>query len=309
MAQGWSSRLPDSVRGKARAAGETGMRWLQSLDDIIRELETLWRLRVYDVLNGGSHAFIGAAAGPDGIEYILKIDLPDCPSEDFLRSAAVLRHADGQGYCRLFAADTDRRALLLERLGEPLRLSSLSPSEQMTILCSAMKDGWQPPTDELKEYCATGSAGWFREFVPEVWESLGRPCDAKIIRTVLEFVDALEKRTNPSEYVMVHGDAHNNNMLRIPGTDRYKFIDPDGLIFEKSYDVGVLMREWPDEYAPDPLKKGRERCGFLSRLTNVDSRDIWEWGFLQMTATALILLQIGQKELGDKMLGIAREWC
>lgn len=309
MAIHWRDKLPDMVLGKARAAGEAGVRWLETLDDIIRDLERRWNIRVTDVLNGGSHAFVGTATDANDCEYILKIDIPDCPEEDFLRSAAVLHQAGGRGYCRMFAGDARHRALLLERLGETMRQSALSPTEQMTILCRAMKEGWQPPTEELKKYCSIGNAAWFRDFIGETWESLGRPCPEKIVRTALSFVRSLEEHTVPAEYVMVHGDAHNNNMLRVPGSDQYKFIDPDGLIFEKSYDVGVLMREWPEEFEPAPLPKGRERCEFLSALTGVDSRDIWEWGFLQMTATALILLQIGQQELGMRMLRIAEAWC
>jgi len=106
----------------------------------------------------------------------------------------------------------------------------------------------------------------------------------------------------------VHGDAHNNNMLRIPGQEGYKFIDPDGVIFEKSYDVGVIMREWPEEYAHQPLHSGWQRCRFLSRLTGVDEHDIWQWGYLQMTATALVLLDIGQTEQAQQMLHICEAW-
>ena len=57
--------------------------------------------------------------------------------------------------------------------------------------------------------------------------------------------------------IWVHGDAHNNNMLNVPGTKHYKSIDPCGHFLKKNYDVGVLMREWPEEYAPNPLEKGR----------------------------------------------------
>ena len=80
-------------------------------------------------------------------------------------------------------------------------------------------------------------------------------------------------------------------------------------MFEKSYDLGVLMREWPDEYKTDPVRNRHERAEFLSELTGVDAGEICAWGYLQMVSTAFILLQIGQNELGNTMLNIASAWC
>ncbi|MBQ8952944.1 MAG: phosphotransferase, partial [Clostridia bacterium] len=188
----------------------------------------------------------------------------------------------------------------------PLRLSGLPPRTQMTIICQALRASWETPAEELPVF--PGGHGGFGKFIGEAYESLSRPCSREVIDRALEMVSALGKRTDPAAYVMVHGDAHNNNMLRVPGTDEYKFIDPDGMVFERSYDVGVLMREWPEEYAAASLAAGRDRCAFLSGLTGVPQEDIWDWGFLQMTATALILLQIGQDELGHTMLAIAEKW-
>lgn len=301
----WSKQLPEQVAGRAKSLGEAGERWLAELDDMISSLEMRWKVTVTKVLSGGSHAFIGLAESGGG-ERILKIDLPDNSREGYLRSVKMLEAADGRGYVRLFAFDADMRAVLLERLGETLNRSGISPAGQMQIICAALCDSWQMQADALEQ--PSESYEWFRMFIPETWEALDRPCSERVIRSAKNAVDSLEHRTQPDKYVPVHGDAHNNNMLRVPGTDEYRFIDPDGILFEKSYDVGVLMREWPDEYEGDAVRKGRERAEFLSRLTGVDSQDIWEWGYLQMVATALVLLQIGQTELGMKMLGIAEKW-
>lgn len=303
---GWGDSLSPMTRGRAEAAGETGRRWLDELDGLVASLEAAWRVKVTQALNGGSHAFVGAATGEDGRACALKIDLPDNPPEEFLRGAAALRLMDGRGYCRLYACDQARRALLLERLGEPLKQSGLAPEEQMKIICRALKEGWDVPVPGF-EPNASGF-DWFRTFIPGAFAALHAPCDEAVIAQALARLEALEKRTDPTSYVMVHGDAHNNNMLRVPGTNEYKFIDPDGILFERGYDLGVLMREWPEAYGAAPLAAGRARCDFLSGLTGVPGDDIWDWGFLQMTATALILLQIGQDELGRTMLGIAEKW-
>lgn len=300
----WTEHLPEMVRGRAKSLGEAGERWLNGLDEMICGLEKRWGIRVTEVLEGGSHALIGLAETAGGEARILKIDLPDNSEQEYLQSVRMLESAKGRGYCTLFAYDAKLRAALLERLGERLFVSGFSPRKQMEIICAALRESWQMDVEALP----TGGYDWFRGFIPGTNASLGGPCSERLIAAALAALDGLEQRTMPDEYVPVHGDAHNNNMLRVPGTEEYKFIDPDGIIFEKSYDLGVLMREWPGEFEKDVPAEVARRSEFLSSLTGVNSRDIRDWGLLQMTATALVLLQIGQNELGFRMIAIAEKW-
>ena len=45
--------------------------------------------------------------------------------------------------------------------------------------------------------------------------------------------------------VLVHGDVHQWNALR--AGDGFELVDPDGLLAEPEYDLGVLMRADPVE--------------------------------------------------------------
>lgn len=307
--QNWCEKLPPQVVGRARTLGPEGQQWLQQLNESIAQLEDLWNVRVTEVLSGGSHAFIGCAVNDGGDAFILKMELPDYPLEAFLEGVNMLKRARGKGYCRLIAVDASRRAALLERLGEPLGCSGKNAQEQMRILCAAMLDTWSIPLTQAEEGRSNANYHWFKSYIPSTWEAEPTLCSRRVVDAALRYTNWLEKRTQPQGYVWVHGDAHANNMLRVPGTDSYKLIDPDGKVFEKSYDVGVLMREWPEDYQPDPMTKGRERSRFLSELTGVPAEDIWAWGFLQMAATAMILHQIGQEELSRTMLSIAEKWA
>jgi hypothetical protein len=54
--------------------------------------------------------------------------------------------------------------------------------------------------------------------------------------------------------------------------------DPDGLLAEPAYDLGVLMRGWSAPLLQaDPVRAGRDRCAHLSRLTGISPQPIWEW--------------------------------
>lgn len=300
--------VSEMTRGKALAAGDVGCAWLEGLDALVDSLEEKWNIRVGEGMNGGSHAFVAPAAGADGAQYVLKVELPDNPAEEFLHGVRALELADGHGYAKLYAFDVQNRACLLEKLGGTLRKSTIPPHRQMKIICDALQDTWRMPASG--EGLTIGGVGWFRTFLPGAWETTDRPCSRRALQQALSYLDEIEREQNPDEYVLLHGDAHNNNTLESldhPGT--YKLIDPDGLFYEKAYDLGVLMREWPEEYRDAPLKSGRERCAFLAEYTGVSEEAVWRWGFLQMMATGLLLIQIGGEELGREMLGIAEHWC
>ena len=154
------------------------------------------------------------------------------------------------------------------------------------------------------------SIAWFRDFIPKVWQTLNRPCPRSIIDRALEFLDERAAYDRPAEHVLVHGDANSANLLQVPGQPgEFRFIDPDGLCYEKAYDVGVLMREWVDEYRSAPVRAGQERCAHLHRRTGVDPRAIWQWGYLQSVSTGLVCMQIHYDDhTGDLLLQLADAW-
>ena len=55
-------------------------------------------------------------------EYVLKIEIPDLSEEEYLYGIRALQIAGGNGYAKLFAFDKEKRACLIEKLGEPLHL-------------------------------------------------------------------------------------------------------------------------------------------------------------------------------------------
>ena len=127
-----------------------------------------------------------------------------------------------------------------------------------------------------------------------------------MLERAFSYLRAREAALDPGSFVLVHGDPHGGNALRTLEGDGYKFIDPDGLWYEKAYDLGVLLREWREDYAPDPVQKGKERCAYLHQLTGVDKEAIFQWGFLQCVSTGLLYWDI-HRETGQELLGQIRE--
>jgi streptomycin 6-kinase len=106
----------------------------------------------------------------------------------------------------------------------------------------------------------------------------------------------------------VHGDVHQWNVLEasadvIPGVELgFRLVDPDGLLAEAEYDLGVVMREDPVE-----LRHGdpRDRARWLARRCGLDATAIWEWGVAERVSTGLLCTTIGLQPAGREMLATA----
>lgn len=301
--------IPPLVISRAKSAGAAGEAWLLGLDGLITELENLWNISVGETLFGGTHAFVAYADGQNGEPYVLKVDMPETLGGEFERGITVFKMADGHGYAKLYAYDPERKACLIERLGKPVNQLGCPVFEQLRMICSALQKGWEIPVTTTGLPSGKESVAWFRTFIGETWEKLKRPCSHKVIEQAFSYLQSREEAINPTEFVLLHGDAHGGNTLKELSSEGLKLIDPDGIFYEKAYDLGVLMREWVEEYEQEPLKRGKERCRYLCRLTGVSEKAIWEWGYLQTVSTALVCLLIGQEETGHKMLQVAECWA
>ncbi len=63
-----------------------------------------------------------------------------------------------------------------------------------------------------------------------------------------------------SEAVLLHGDANVTNCLEDPQhPGSFRFIDPDGAVGEKAYDMGMAMIVEQDGFADSPLEIGTAR--------------------------------------------------
>jgi streptomycin 6-kinase len=308
--------VPDLVRQKVAILGAEGLRWLVGLGDLIEELEQEWQVIVGSSLEGGSESYVAQARTRDGSKIILKVAIPENNGGTVLANEiTALTIADGHGYVRLLRSDLSRRALLLEPLGMPLRDLGYSTRAQIDIICTTLRETWMHIPSGSGLPSMTGIAEWFSRFIADLWENLDRPCSKPALDMALSFVQARANAFDPESAVLVHGDAHNGNTLQNLSQSSqthssfFKLIDPDGLVAEAEYDLGVLMREWIDELIVDPVRLGCERCAYLSHLTATDMQAIWQWGFVQCMSTGLLLTRMGQEQTGMQMLAVAEAWA
>lgn len=301
--------IPDPVRRRASDAGPAGAIWLAGLADTLADLSRAWNLTIDRMLPGGTEALVVAARLADGRAAVLKLLLPW--TELQAGEAQVLLAARSRGYAEVYAWDMPRAALLLERLGAPLADLRLPLEQQLALICATLSEAWMPPPDAIPFLTGAEKARSLIAFIDATWHALGQPCTHQVIDLAHQYAVVREAAFDPRVAVLAHGDAHAWNTLLVADDPRRgcKFIDPDGLIVERAYDLAIPMREWSAELlAGDPVRLGRARCQRLADLTGVAPEPIWQWGLLERVSTGLLCLQLGMDE-GHTMLAVAEQWA
>lgn len=288
--------VPAVVIAKARAAQADD--WLAALPSLVASLSAEWGLEAGRAYDDATEAYVAAATLADGTAAVLKLVVPR-PGNHAENEITVLRLAGGDGCVRLLRADESRGALLLERLGPSMADAGVAFPQRLEILTDLARRVWRPAAGAG---LPTGAdrGRWLIRHIRQRWAELGRPCGE---RTVAHAVACAERRIeahDDARAVLVHGDVHQWNALRAGGG--WRLVDPDGLLAEPEYDLGVLMREDPVELmADDPWARAR----LLAARTGLDATAVWEWGVVERVSTGLLAAGIGLQPVGDQMLAAA----
>lgn len=285
--------VPGVVREKALAVGAEA--WLEALPELVREIEAEWEIAVGKAFPDSTEAFVAQATRADGTRAVLKLIVPR-DGEAATHEATVLRLAAGEGCPLLLREDVARGALLLERLGPSLYELQLPVRRRHEILVSAAERIWRPAPDAGLPTGAA-KARWLAEFVVSMWEELDRPCSERAVEHALACAERRGGMHYDEAAVVVHGDVHQWNALE--AGDGFKLVDPDGLLAEPEYDLGIVMRE-------DPLDGDlRERARWLAERTGLDADAIWEWGVVERVSTGLLGTRVGLQPIARQMLAAA----
>ena len=288
--------LPAAVRAKAVQAG--AQHWLDDLPALLADLRRDWSITIGRTYPDGTEAFVAEAGTDDGTPAVLKVLVPR-GGADARNEATVLRLAGGDGCARLLREDMSRGALLIERLGPALHDLRLPVDRRHEILCEVARRLWRPaPGCGLPTGADKGR--WLADVIPARWHDLGRPCSPRAVEHALACAARRIAAHDDDRAVLVHGDVHEWNALR--AGDGFKLVDPDGLLAEPEYDLGVIMREDPVELMTgDPYDRARR----LAARTGLDAAAIWEWGVVERVSTGLICASIGLQPVGADMLAAA----
>ena len=298
-------QVQDVVRRKATHLGPRGEEWLAGLPGLVDDLARRWSITVGPRLSGGTSSYVARARTADGQDAVLKLAVPE---HDFGGQVRTLVDADGYGYVRLLAHDVDRHAMLMESLGQPLEEVDVCPEDKIATLCSTLRLAWQVPRPPG---LAVDPALGLAELVGTLWERLGHPCSERVLAQALTYAERRAAAFDLDRSVVVHGDPHPANTLRVPtprlgAESGFVFVDPDSFVADPTYDLGVVLRDWcPQLLAGDAPALAHHYCALLAGHTGLDETAIWEWGFLQRVSTGLYVLSFGADELSRPYLDSA----
>jgi len=301
------------VRQKAAHLGARGTQWLAHLPALVSDLERQWSITAGAPLSGGTASYVCRALTHAGDDVVLKLSLPD---DGFPQSVRTLAAARGQGYVRLLAHDTARYAVLLEALGAPLAALDQTPEQQIRALAQTLRQAWRVPRgDDTPVEPGTDKAAQLGDLVGRLWAALGRPCSERVRDQAIAYATSRAAAFDIKRCVVVHGDPHPGNALRIPtpragAESGFVFVDPDGFLAEPAYDLGVVLRDWaPQLLAGDASTLARGYCRLLATETGVDETAIWEWGFLERVSSGLYTMQFAGPDLYRPFLETAERLC
>lgn len=289
--------VPAVVVNKARAVGADA--WLDHLPRLVQQLRLDWSIEVGAPYMDGTEAYVTRVTTSDGTTAVLKLMIPR--DDDAVRNeVSVLRRVEGRGCVRLLRDDVDRGAMLLERLGPSMAELGLPLHRRVGALCDAASAMWISP-DGLDLPSGADKATVSSARIEQRWAELGRPCSRRAVDHALRCADRRLAAHDDARSVLVHGDVHQWNALR--HADGFRLVDPDGLIAEAEYDLGVLMREDPLALIADG-DPGR-RARWLAGRTGLSVGAIEDWGTVERVSTGLLATQIGLEPIGRHMLDAA----
>jgi streptomycin 6-kinase len=292
--------VPPSLHRARTAAGETA--WLEALPGLVSEMASRWSLEIGTSYDGfGMNALVVEASTSDGTPAVLKV-APPSDADKVAHEATVLRLADGDGCVRLLDADVDRRALLLERLGPSMYDLGVPRRQRHELLLGAAQRLWRPVDSSVRLQRGSERARWMIERLGHVWEQSERACSERVVADAIAGAERRAAAHDDGRAVLCHGDLHELNALQA-GDGTFKLIDPEGVLAEPEYDLGVLMRNAPGE---DDL---HERADWLAAATGCDRTAIWEWGTAERVLSGLWCRVVDHQPHGDKQLADAERLC
>ena len=255
--------------------------WLVALPAFLKSIEAKLSIRIAAPFFNLTYHYVAPATSATGEAWIFKYSIP---YKEMRTEIAALQYYNGQGCVRLIASDAEQGWLLLEACQPGVMLSILEDDEAATrYAVEVIQKLWKPIA---KEEPFPTIQNWL-----EGLSRMQQDPRAKdlISKRLMDYSIGLSKDLCASmgELVLLHGDLHHDNILsssRAP----YLAIDPKGLIGEREYECGALIR--------NPIAKIRGMSGlsrFLKRRLDqmaaeagFDRNRIQQWSMVQAVLAA-----------------------
>ena len=288
------------VRNVTQAYGEAGTKWLNELPCVIEDLEKEWSITVGRRFENVSYNYVAKAEREDGSRAVFKIGPPQNSAGKF-GEAAYLEYLDGDGAVRLLMSDSERHAMLIERITPGLNLKEAfktlpQDAVEAAVDCLSRTARPVPPKKEFESLDA-----WMNELRGALNSTFPRQHAEKAI-------DHFRTNSEIGYRSLIHGDLHHENIL-LSGEDRFVVIDPKGVVGHIGYDIAVFLNNhhWWIVAHPHKRELLNDAVGRFAEAFEIDPHNVRKWAYSQMVLSAYWTFEENQIE-GQRQLALADIW-
>ena len=229
-------------------------------------------------LPGGSSSYVVRAVTADGYAAVVKVVL----AADGLDDQARMLPPRRRPRVRPAAAGRPRPGCTPAR-GPGGAAARERPEDARSSSGSWPTRSRWPGSRGRSTGCPTGAdkAGGLPGLISEHWRGWADTAPSAVRDQALRFADLLADAPGES-LVVVHGDPHPGNLSPCrdrPGAETgYCFVDPDGFVADRAYDLGVAVRDWSTRCSRRDRPTLASYAQVLAARTGVDAQRIWRVG-------------------------------
>lgn len=287
--------LPVHFRSRLSAL-PGGAAWLDSLPALLTRCAEHWSLTLHASFPL-SYNYVCRVTRAGGQPAVLKIGLPN---DELDSEQAALAAYAGDGCVRLIDRLPEISAFLLERLDPGTPLSELADDETATrIAAEVMAALWKPPPEDNAFRTTADWARGLNRLSAEFSGGTG-PFPPRLTEAAEGLFADLHASQGPA--VLLHGDLHHFNILRAERAP-WLAIDPKGIIGEREYEVGALLRN-PDNDRLDAAAlrtRTHRRIDQLAEFFGFDRDRLTGWCIAQAVLSAWWGYEDGERDWAEAL--------
>jgi streptomycin 6-kinase len=247
--------------------------WLDKLPNMVREAQLRWSLTFDEPFDHdeATCSYVAPVLRADGTLAVLKLGMPHMEGKHEIQG---LRFWNGNPSVRLYEADEDLGAMLLERCKPGLALNTVPERQQDVVISGLLRRLWREPTaphafrplSALTEF-------WSSETLKRVkdWP------DSGLVREGLRLFEELPR--NAPREVLLATDLHAGNVLAAE-REPWLVIDPKPFVGDPAYDATQHLFNCQKRLRAEPNATIRN----FADLLGLDHQRIQLWMFARAAA-------------------------
>lgn len=265
-----------------------GQAWLRALPRQLAQLQDKLHITLTSPFNSLTYHYVVGAQTQDGQAVVLKCGVPN---PELRLEINALQFYEGQSSVRLIDSDADEGWMLMERICPGDVLTSIKDDDKRTrIAVEVMQRFWPSIQPHLHSFISI--AAW----LDGLKQFKAAYCEFLLSQRQINYaIDAAsDLLTSQGEPVLLHGDLHHDNILkaeRLP----WLAIDPKGVIGEREYEYGALLRH-PQPFIfnhDNPKALCKRRIDIITEMTGLYRQRLLLWAFVQAVLSVWWMIEDG----------------